>query len=398
MATPAVTTKEKKVGEPIYFKGDNSDLHQARSFLLQCRNHLFANDTIYPNDLDKIQYVLSYMREGPAGNWAAQRSEQAYQTNPPTFGTWDDFRSAFTKAFISANIKAEARRKVMAIHQLPNETVTSFNARFQTLARQAEITEFSALQQMYLKALNANIAEIVVGRETEPTAMDSTATTTGLYEAALNAEDAHHRIIAYKNQSTPAARIAAFNTNRQWRPPPNQRNQTFNRARSGWSPPQRSNNITIPGGRQPPPTPRRSNQEIARFRAENRCFHCGLQGHRIKDCTRYRNSPPRNLRALNFDNQAPSNYTHDSDYGYSSTPNYYANQETPTPYDYPTTSPQSHLPQRGNRNPFRSAPTNDSNPLESGGVPDIANIRKVITTLPAQQFNELFDALETKDF
>ena len=140
---------------------------------------------------------------------------------------------------------------------------------------------------------------------------------------------------------------------------------------------------------------------MARMRAENRCFHCGIVGHMQQNCTRYNRSapPPRNLRLLNYpQTQGYEAYSNGSPYSYpepttNDTYPYCAPENEPA---YTSASPGTAEP---SRNPFNIHSPNDTNPIsESRELSDLPSIRKVITNLPAKQFNELFDSLETKDF
>ena len=51
-----------------------------RKFLQEIKIYLMVNGDSYPNDLDKILFVLSYMSEGDANSWKEEFFDIAEQT------------------------------------------------------------------------------------------------------------------------------------------------------------------------------------------------------------------------------------------------------------------------------------------------------------------------------
>jgi hypothetical protein len=62
--TPLRETKKLKTPTP--FSGKREDLQK---FLQEVKIYLLANEDTYPNDMDKILFILSYMSEGDANSW-----------------------------------------------------------------------------------------------------------------------------------------------------------------------------------------------------------------------------------------------------------------------------------------------------------------------------------------
>ena len=52
-----------------------------------------ANSDAYPDDLDKILFVLSYMSEGDANSWKEEFFDTAEQTAAQTKATIEDRKS-----------------------------------------------------------------------------------------------------------------------------------------------------------------------------------------------------------------------------------------------------------------------------------------------------------------
>ena len=74
--TPSKDAK-RKLKTPTPFSGKREDL---RKFLQEIKIYLMANSDAYPDDLDKILFVLSYMSEGDANSWKEEFFDTAEQT------------------------------------------------------------------------------------------------------------------------------------------------------------------------------------------------------------------------------------------------------------------------------------------------------------------------------
>ena len=74
--TPSKDAK-RKLKTPTPFSGKREDL---RKFLQEIKIYLMANSDAYPDDLDKILFVLSYMSEGDANSWKEEFFDIAEQT------------------------------------------------------------------------------------------------------------------------------------------------------------------------------------------------------------------------------------------------------------------------------------------------------------------------------
>uniref|UniRef100_A0A0W0FYY6 Retrotransposon gag domain-containing protein n=1 Tax=Moniliophthora roreri TaxID=221103 RepID=A0A0W0FYY6_MONRR len=65
--------KENKVAVPNSYDGSSA---KASTFLTEVDLYLMANETLYPNDKDKILFTLSYMKEGQAANWMKAKTDE----------------------------------------------------------------------------------------------------------------------------------------------------------------------------------------------------------------------------------------------------------------------------------------------------------------------------------
>ena len=62
-----MTDTKKKLKTPTPYCGKGEELWK---FLQEVKIYLLANIDSYPEDLDKILFVLSYMSEGDANSWS----------------------------------------------------------------------------------------------------------------------------------------------------------------------------------------------------------------------------------------------------------------------------------------------------------------------------------------
>ncbi|ESK82066.1 hypothetical protein Moror_13408 [Moniliophthora roreri MCA 2997] len=65
--------KENKVAVPNSYDGSSA---KASTFLMEVDLYLMANETLYPNNKDKILFTLSYMKEGQAANWMKAKTNE----------------------------------------------------------------------------------------------------------------------------------------------------------------------------------------------------------------------------------------------------------------------------------------------------------------------------------
>ena len=75
-ATTVSSNIKKKLKTPTPFSGKREDL---RKFLQEIKIYLLANGDAYPNDLDKVLFVLSYMSDGDANSWKEEFFDTAEQ-------------------------------------------------------------------------------------------------------------------------------------------------------------------------------------------------------------------------------------------------------------------------------------------------------------------------------
>ncbi|ESK90381.1 hypothetical protein Moror_13709 [Moniliophthora roreri MCA 2997] len=120
--------KENKVAVLNSYDGSPA---KASTFLTEVDLYLMANDTLYPNDKDKILFTLSYMKEGHAANWMKakmdeykkalkEKEAEPSDTKPEDqihVMTWEEFLEDFKKVFQPLDIGTNARLKMKLLKQ-----------------------------------------------------------------------------------------------------------------------------------------------------------------------------------------------------------------------------------------------------------------------------------------
>jgi hypothetical protein len=81
MVDTVAKESKKKLNIPTPFTGKREDL---RKFLQEVKIYLLANGDVYPTDLDKVLFVISYMNEGDVNSWKEEFFDTAEPTLEPT--------------------------------------------------------------------------------------------------------------------------------------------------------------------------------------------------------------------------------------------------------------------------------------------------------------------------
>ena len=110
MATPKI-----KGNPPEAFDGKAD---RAETFLSQLENFYYLNEDVYTDESQRVSAALTHFKTGtPAGEWARDRTNAALQARPRTFGTWQDFISAFKSHFVPAESALEAAAQMHNLRQ-----------------------------------------------------------------------------------------------------------------------------------------------------------------------------------------------------------------------------------------------------------------------------------------
>ncbi|THH04929.1 hypothetical protein EW145_g5163 [Phellinidium pouzarii] len=192
MSTPA-PTEEARISKPNNFDDDKG---YARHFLSSCEAYLSLNEQVYNTNKRKIIFVLSFMLEKAARDWATNRTTIALAPNSTTktstgFGTWEDFVNDFRNTFITTNDSANAQHQLLNIKQMG--TADNYNTQFRSLVTHSNISDKNTLSKMYQQGLTHGLIQHIYARDKLPDTMEE------WYQAASWA-DCQKGIIALSKQ------------------------------------------------------------------------------------------------------------------------------------------------------------------------------------------------------
>ncbi|KAI3613609.1 hypothetical protein WG66_006202 [Moniliophthora roreri] len=143
--------KENKVVVPNSYDGSPS---KASTFLMEVDLYLMANETLYPNDKDKILFTLSYMKDRHATQWMKaktneykkslkEKEAEPTDTKPEDqiqLMTWEEFLDDFKKAFQPLDIGTDTRLKMKNLKQ-NKKHVDEYITKFHLLAADSEYND-----------------------------------------------------------------------------------------------------------------------------------------------------------------------------------------------------------------------------------------------------------------
>ncbi|KAI3613776.1 hypothetical protein WG66_013610 [Moniliophthora roreri] len=135
-------------------KKTKSPFQIASTFLTEVDLYLMANDTLYPNNKDKILFTLSYMKEGHATKWMEAKTNEYKKslkeklvepanTKPEDqihLMTWEEFLDDFKKAFQLVDIGTNAQLKLKNLKQ-NKKHVDEYITDFRLLAIDSEYND-----------------------------------------------------------------------------------------------------------------------------------------------------------------------------------------------------------------------------------------------------------------
>ena len=108
-------------------------------FLRSLRLLFMANPVVYATDLAKVLFALSKITgEGFAAEWANMKAEEILGNGEA--GTWGEFVEEMKRAFDDPNDQATALADIAKLKQ-GTMTAPEFFVKFETMFRQAELTE-----------------------------------------------------------------------------------------------------------------------------------------------------------------------------------------------------------------------------------------------------------------
>ena len=126
---------------PKEFSGNRDDF---KRWMMSCRMYIAGNHKVYPNDFDKINFVLSFMNSGEAAAWNKQFIEE--QPNLEVFSPYE--------------VPGEAREKLKRLQKEGKTPMNEHITTFKTLVNQVKIgKDEEALCDLFLETLPRKLQE-----------------------------------------------------------------------------------------------------------------------------------------------------------------------------------------------------------------------------------------------
>ena len=169
----ASSTTKKKLKTPTPYSGKREDL---RKFLQEIKIYLLANADSYPDDLDKVLFVLSYMSEGDANSWKEEYFDSAEQTSAQTgttftLGKYDDFIKAIEKDFSPYDAPKDAIYEMKGL-KMGNMSIEEHVSKFKMLVTKSKLAKNDAVVEYFRETLPIPLQRNILSLSTPPTTLD----------------------------------------------------------------------------------------------------------------------------------------------------------------------------------------------------------------------------------
>jgi hypothetical protein len=165
--TVVVSRPELKAGVPQNYDGNIDD---AERWMYSVETYFLINSTIYNSDQTKVAVALQYMNDGDARVWADTFYRAAFDKPAVDFGSWKDFKKAFTESFHPVDRMTEALTKLHGLSQTGD--VMPYIATFKTLSSTASLKQDVALIHFFERGLKPGLRTAIYGKEVVPTTID----------------------------------------------------------------------------------------------------------------------------------------------------------------------------------------------------------------------------------
>nr|GAT48908.1 predicted protein [Mycena chlorophos] len=160
--------KQPRVAAPKDFNGDATTVD---SFLADCFLN-FNGNPLYAGDTAKINYALSYCKEGPAVVWKDTIVQSMRNgTGTGSFKTWKDFEDGFIATFHSPAHVELTIQKMEALRQGKGEPAMNY---FTLLDLYNQVAKYNDTKLTWLlrRALDPCIIKGIYGQSTQPVTYD----------------------------------------------------------------------------------------------------------------------------------------------------------------------------------------------------------------------------------
>ncbi|KAF7320574.1 Retrotrans-gag domain-containing protein [Mycena chlorophos] len=160
--------KQPRVAAPKDFNGDATTVD---SFLADCFLN-FNGNPLYAGDTAKINYALSYCKEGPAVVWKDTIVQSMRNgTGTGSFKTWKDFEDGFIATFRSPAHVELTIQKMETLRQGKGEPAMNYFTLLDSYNQVAKYDDTN-LTRLLRRALDPRIIKGIYGQSTQPVTHD----------------------------------------------------------------------------------------------------------------------------------------------------------------------------------------------------------------------------------
>ena len=128
--TPPDNGKPWSLEKPNKFNGTQNKL---AGVLIDCSQYMETYPETFKSDKQKIIFILSFMKEGPAEEWKIAFMDKVNKDiNNPDYGTYQVFHSLLKKSFTPADSEGEALHKMKTLDMDTSESADEYVEKFKT--------------------------------------------------------------------------------------------------------------------------------------------------------------------------------------------------------------------------------------------------------------------------
>ena len=181
---------KKKMKAPTPFSGKREDL---RKFLQEIKICLLANGDVYPDNLDKVLFVLSYMSEGDANSWKEEFFETAEQMVSQNggqldLGTYNNLIVKITADFSPYDAPKDAIYEMKEMRMGNNTSIEEHISKFKMLVTQSKLAKNDAVIEYFRETLPVSLQRNILTLEIPPTTLNK------WYEQAVKLQNNYLRM------------------------------------------------------------------------------------------------------------------------------------------------------------------------------------------------------------
>ena len=172
--TMASRETKKKMKAPMPFSGKREDL---RKFLQETKIYLLANGDVYPDNIEKVLFVLSYMSKGDASSWKEEFFETAEQTASQNGGTLDleTYKYLITKItadFSPYDALKDVIYEIKEMRMGGNTSIEEHVSKFKMLVTRSKLEKNDTVIEYFRETLPISLQRNILTLEMPPSTLE----------------------------------------------------------------------------------------------------------------------------------------------------------------------------------------------------------------------------------